>query len=255
MKRSINQNGIITPCKRYKFQIYNRNINKIDLKTNQCEQINCSNEIDIPSGLVLSKNNNVLYVTDRNNSNIIQICTKTGLISNLQIIGNLRRPSKIIISPNGKKLYLVDGGYVKSLCLLTHEIDTIYKNRWISNMLFSPDGKHLFIYSIHKIFKICLATNKCKTMLKVQGIRNIVISKNNQFLYISNFKNNSIYIINVESLKIENIYNPNEMFITKRFIVNYKDLISPTLCKVFETFTKSCLLKQSFLSINTIKQI
>jgi DNA-binding beta-propeller fold protein YncE len=259
----IDQNGILTPCKRYRFQIDGRNINKINLKTNQIEHIIYSNEIIIPSGLVLSKNNNILYVTDHDDGKIKQICTKTGATSTLQTIGYLNHPLNKIISPNGKKLYINDGRYITSLCLLTHKIDIVFKSQWLSNMIFVPDGKHLFVYAINGLYKLCLATNKCKSCLQLRGIRTVVISKDNRFLYISNSRNNSIDIVNIESITNENIvtFNPNQMILTRKFktthiINNCKEFTCSDyyIEQDFETFIKLCILKQSCLSKNVIEQ-
>jgi hypothetical protein len=231
--------------------------------------------------LTLSKDLKTLFIADTWNGVIRAICVVTGVTTTFA--GQVARcehvdgpkenacfynPERLKISPDGKTLYVADDNKLKTICIATGQVDTIYTfDTYIDDFTLSPDGKHIYICNCTQILKCTIETGKSKLIFKGnRGYCGCELSNNGQLLFILNNKETCIQIVNIVTNQVIDTittpFNPYNITIYKNrlyIIDNRNDKIQvldiSKYCTNFKTFIQLQLLKYSFLPRQVIKRI
>jgi DNA-binding beta-propeller fold protein YncE len=290
------ENIIQTPCGTFLIGVEGDSIFKYCLETRQKFRIAGSVDqhgnqdgtrdearFNYPTDLTLSKDLKTLFVADAWNRVIRAICIGTGITTTFA--GQVGKPNhvdgpkekacfefiKIIkLSPDGNTLIVVDDSKLRTICVATGQVNTIYTigsfRNEIHDFSLSPDGKNVYISHWTQILKFNLETGKSEIILKGEtGFIGCDLSKDG-LLFISNHLNKEIKVVNIVTNQvIVTITIPskptnvriftNRLYICNQRKPNIQVLEIYNYCTNFKTFLQSQLFKYSFLSRAVVKRL
>jgi DNA-binding beta-propeller fold protein YncE len=234
-----------------------------------------------PNGLILSKDLKTLFVSDTCNRVIRAICVQTGMTTTFagqvgkwdRIDGPkekacFKSPGTLKLSPDGNTLIVVDVNKLRTICIATGQVDTIYTLN-IRDFTLSPDGKHIYILNWYHILKYNLETGKAEivSVLEDKGYFSCEISKD-RLLFISNMWSKEIKIVNLDTTQvigsINTHFDPSKLEIStngKQLYVGYlfdkkiQVFDISKYCTNYKTFLQLQLSKHSFLPRPLIKRL
>jgi DNA-binding beta-propeller fold protein YncE len=287
---------IQTPCGKFLIGVEGNSVFLYNLKTKQKFRIAGSVDqpvhqdgtrdearFNYPTDLTLSKDLKTLFITDSDNRVIRAICIVTGVTttfagqvgSNKQVDGSKEKAcfeylKGLKLSPDGNTLYVSDIYKLRTICITTGQVNTIYTiYQFIHDFTLSPDGKHIYILHMTQFLKYHLETGKSEIVLEgFDDFFGCDISKDGQLLFISNRRNQKICIVNLDTnqvidtintpfrcFKITISKNGQQLYVCDSYNGKIKVLDISNYCSNFKTFLKSQLAKHSFLPRQVIKKM
>jgi DNA-binding beta-propeller fold protein YncE len=229
--------------------------------------------------LILSNYLKTLFVADTYNRVIRAICVGTGVtttfagqVGKYLIVDGQKekacfaRPQTLKLSPDGNTLYVSDVYKLRSICIATGQVNTIYTfEQQIQDFALSPDGKHIIICHCNEIVRYNLETGKSEIILKGDYFVTCDLSKDGQILFISNETNQNIKVVNLvtnqvidtinisfEPGKLEISTNGKQLFVCCYFAKKIQVFDISKYCTNFKIFIQLQLSKHSFLPLQVI---
>lgn len=184
------------------------------------ECTNAGKGFNAPSGLGLSQNRKILYVTNQG-TNEIDACTinyNDGSLQNCAATGNgFNVPSAIVISPNSQFAYVTDeNSNSVSRCQHDRINDTLSGCEQIMDGLFAPsdinwgNSGHIYIANSGNNTVLLCTASSVKGLVKCQvtgsdfsAPQSVTIDKTGKFAYVTNQTSNSISLCQVDQISGE----------------------------------------------------
>lgn len=266
-KISIQKPGKIccSPCNNYLFGIEGFSIYKYNFKTKQKQTLigNIHNKLLYPSGIHLSNNSKLLFISTFDQLNVHIYCTATGKLIHTQS-DQFKHPIDIGQTPNSNYYYVIDNDTLKLIDLNKQQnISTIFTTFGIIfNIIFHPNGKSLLLTTETGLMEMNLHTLTSKPV-KLVGhiIYNIQISNNNLFLYtiegssmirvynLHNYQYLFTQILpNIDPLHLIPSSNGKTWMIVDILNNNIHHINNLIEINNFKIFTQSQIFKYSYLS-------
>ena len=174
-------------------------------------------EFNYLNGVCLSPNDELLFVSDRDNNRIQILRANDG--TPIQTIENFRSPKRICVSPDGQQLFVADFYGVHVLTINGVRIMTIEKGRGHDKfslpeaLCVSPDGHELFVVDIDRrvqVFRVEDGTY----VRTIRGYDNltgflrpsaICLSRDGSHLYVTSTFNHVIQVYRVNGEHVRKI--------------------------------------------------